>query len=75
MNGDALVQIKRVIDNLKALEAGTLTETEREAIYDCLGQAYDRAAYLLSFPLPLVNEKYLERRERGFLSNAEYLQV
>jgi DNA-binding protein YbaB len=46
----ALLRIKSVIDQLRAIDQDTLTPTEREALQDMLAQAYDRAAYLLRKP-------------------------
>jgi hypothetical protein len=42
-----LLQVKQVIDGLKAIDTSTLTKTERAAVQDSLEHAYDRAAYLL----------------------------
>lgn len=46
----ALLRIKRIIDQLRAIDQDTLTPTEREALQDMLAQAYDSAAYLLRKP-------------------------
>jgi hypothetical protein len=43
----SLVRVKHVIDHLKAIDTTTLTETERNAVRDCLQQAYERAAFFL----------------------------
>lgn len=43
----ALLRIKSVIDQLRAINQDTLTPTEREAWQDMIAQAYDRAAYQL----------------------------
>jgi hypothetical protein len=43
----ALIRIKHVIHQLRALDGTILTPTEREARRDMLDQAYDRAGYFL----------------------------
>jgi hypothetical protein len=44
----ALMQTKRMIEQLKAIEQATLTEREREVVRETLAHAYDRAHYLLT---------------------------
>jgi hypothetical protein len=53
----SLLQVKQMIDGLKAIDRSTLTKTERAAVQDCLEQAYDRVAYLL--------EKYRGNKRRN----------
>jgi hypothetical protein len=43
----ALMRIKHVIHQLRALDGATLSPTEHGAWRDMLDQAYDRAAYFL----------------------------
>lgn len=43
----SLRRVKQVIDHLKAIDTTTLTETEQDAVRECLEQAYERAAFLL----------------------------
>jgi hypothetical protein len=47
-----LLQVKTVIDHLKAIEQDTLTPREREVWQESLERAYERAASLL--PLDLL---------------------